>query len=134
MEHDFKRMAQYELINHIHSFDNMSSQGLNVEEYKWVVTSLSIDELIEKSEFDSNKQEWIKWIKSEQKGRETEWGYDSIQQISNYWLANPEQEPIIMARTGAGKIEIWDGFHRFGIAIQNKLDKVPVILGEAIKQ
>lgn len=134
MERDFKRMSQEELINHVHSFDNMSSQGLKVEEYKWVVMSLSIDELVEKSEFDSNKQGWIEWIKSEQKERETEWGYDSIQQISNYWLANPEQEPIIMAQTGAGKIEIWDGFHRFGISIQNKLDKVPVILGEAIKQ
>jgi hypothetical protein len=130
MEYNFKKMTQDELINYVHPFNDMSSEELKVEEYKWAVMKLSVDELVEKNGFDSNKQEWIKWIEIEQNVRKEEWGYDSIQQISNYWLANPEQEPIIIARNEAGKFDIWDGFHRFGIAIQNKLDKVPVILGE----
>lgn len=44
-------------------------------------------------------------------------------------MPNPEVEPIIIAQNKDGVIEIWDGFHRLGIAIKNTLETVPVLYG-----
>lgn len=132
MDFDFKKMSQEELITYVVGFDGMSLQGLGAEEFSWSTMNLSVDELVENLTLGNDKNDWIVWIETERIGRNSDWGYDSIQQISDYWLNNPEHEPIILARTEEGKIEIWDGFHRFGISILNKLENIPVIIGERL--
>ncbi|MGG4434565.1 ParB N-terminal domain-containing protein [Priestia megaterium] len=129
MEINLNQMSQTELVNYIREFDNMSLQNISTDSFNWSVMDLSVDELIVKINSNSDKQYWKEWIDEEQKERISEWGYDSVGEISNYWLSDPHQEPIIIAETKEGTIEIWDGFHRFGIAVKNNFKNIPVILG-----
>lgn len=130
MEFNFNEMKQDELIEYVKPHGDVSSQDFEVEDFSWQFTNVSIEELLEKNKNGTDENGWLEWIDIEQKGRLSEWGYDSVQQIAEYWLENSEQEPIVAARMEDGKIEIWDGYHRFDIAVRNKLENVPVILGE----
>lgn len=130
----FRDMTQAELIEHVKAFDGIHSHGEKAEAFNWVVRYISVEEVVEKSQYDTGKEGWIEWIGEEQKERLAEWGYDSIQQIADYWLARPEQEPIIACWTSEGNLAVLDGYHRFGLAVQANRVSVPMILGESINE
>lgn len=127
---NFFNMTQEELISYVECDEHMSDSGLKASELNWSYKEqFSIESLISNEMNPLSKQEWIEWISKEQEDRIGDFGYDSIRQIENYWLKNPTIEPIIIALDSQNKFEIWDGFHRTGIAIRNNLSHVPVIVG-----
>lgn len=135
MEKDVQEMSQEELVNYVLFFDNMSQQGFEAKDFIWTVKSIPVNEIMEKGDSKSStKEDWTEWLQSEQKERKDVWGYDSILQIEEYWLKNPTHEPLILAYDAEGRMDFWDGYHRFAIAVKNNLSTVPVILGELIKQ
>lgn len=129
IESNLNLKSQKQYHEYVKSSEDMSMDGINTEELHWSIRKIPVLDIMNKEAFPISREQWLQWIQDEQKERLNEWGYDIITQIEDYWLAEPEQEPLIIAETKEGKIEIWDGYHRFGISIRNNLDTIPVIFG-----
>lgn len=126
-------MSQEELVEYVFGFDDMSLVGLNGNQYKWSFSYLSKEEFIERYHEPSKEEGWIEWLEGERIERIEHYGYDNIQEIETYWLQNPAYEPVILVITKENTLEVYDGYHRIGIAMKHDLGRMPILLGEKIE-
>jgi hypothetical protein len=79
-----------------------------------------------------SKEMWIKWIKEEDKIWESDMGERGkyLKQLADKYLPNMSKMPIIVSEKGDSP-EIWDGYHRIGIALFAGVEKIPAYVGIA---
>lgn len=122
-------MSPEELLKYVSGGD-FDSQHLEVGQLKWVYDgNYSVSEIVNKQSGASGESGWVEWLEDERRERIAEWGTDSIQEIENYWLPNPEIEPIIIGIRSNGLHEIFDGYHRLAIAVKDGMTSVPAVVG-----
>ena len=75
------------------------------------------------------KEDWIKWYD----GEWTEWVHDhgTEERAGHFerWADAPEKKPPIVIVGTDGKLHIWDGHHRIGIAHKQNMPQIPVLYG-----
>ena len=109
----------------VHAHETASFDG-TMRDFTWTL------EWVPPADFGWAKADAETWLNEEREFRESELGYDSIGQISDYWLPDPSVEPIIVTESSEGNLpkhDVWDGWHRLALSIVNGLDRVPVFLG-----
>lgn len=77
---------------------------------------------------DNIKSDWSAWFK----GEEDEWKYNHGNEREGHfeaWLKNPHEKPVIFMEGTDGRLHIWDGHHRVGIAHVAKLKTIPALVG-----
>jgi hypothetical protein len=127
METDFNKMSQEELINYVESYDFQSNDNYKAKELKWsFIPSFKLSSI---SVNNMNTNEWIDWINNQQVMLNKELDYDRYKEVEDYWIPNPNEEPVIMIQRENGTHDIADGCHRTGLAFRNNLLSIPIILG-----
>jgi ADP-ribose pyrophosphatase YjhB (NUDIX family) len=79
------------------------------------------------------KTDWVGWYD----GEWSEWVHDHGDERSGHfekWADNPAKKPPILIEGTDGKLHIWDGHHRIGIAHKLKMENIPVLLGKPKKE
>lgn len=83
---------------------------------------------------DGIKGDWAAWFK----GEEDEWVYnhgrndaDNGDRDGHFdkWVKNPSEKPVILMEGTDGKLHIWDGHHRVGVAHVHKMETIPALIG-----
>lgn len=79
------------------------------------------------------KEDWVEWYQ----GEWTEWVHDhgTEERAGHFerWADAPEKKPPIIILGTDGKLHIWDGHHRIGIAHKLGMEKIPVLFGKPLK-
>jgi hypothetical protein len=78
--------------------------------------------------------EWAEWAAQERLAWIESFGDDRGPELSEYWLPNPEEDPVVVAEGKDGLFYIWDGNHRIGVAFSAGLVAVPAIVGRRKKR
>lgn len=85
-------------------------------------------------------KEWSEWIEQEAILFKEEFGYDRYGIVAEWWLKNPQEEPIVVAEIPESercvykqKYFVWDGNHRVGISNLHNLETAPAFVGKIRK-
>lgn len=124
----FEKMCSLELMEYAKSFDFQSKDDFDAEELLWSYEPNFLLSNI-KIRHHNTADDWIDWINNEQEMFKKEMPYDRYKEIEDYWIHNPNIEPVIVIQRADGTHDISDGWHRTGLAYRNKLKSIPVILG-----
>lgn len=76
------------------------------------------------------KRDWTQWADDEADDSIVDTGYDRMESLADYWLPDPERNPIEVTYENDMKcLAIWDGHHRTALAVITEMDEVPAYVG-----
>jgi hypothetical protein len=75
----------------------------------------------------------IEWLAGEVEILGEARGMDYVPRLETWWIQDPTREALVVALDSRGLGHIWDGHHRYAIAVKYGLRTVPVILGTPLR-
>ena len=80
-----------------------------------------------------DSEDLVKWAAEERVAWIESFGDERGLELSECWLSNPEDRPIVVVVGTDGRIYVWDGNHRIGAALAAGRFAVPAIVGRRRK-